>query len=50
MCALLAKLVRVEHVYATVFVDETIYDKTSKEMDKRFDLKEQNLRNLIRYV
>ncbi|PAV19567.1 UDP-Glycosyltransferase glycogen phosphorylase [Pyrrhoderma noxium] len=51
MCSLLAKLVRVEHVYATVFVDESIYDKTSKETDKRFDLsKEQHLRNLIRIV
>ena len=51
MCALLAKLVRVEHVYATVFVDESIYEKTSKETDKRFDLdKEQHLRNLIRYI
>ena len=51
MCSLLAKLVRVEHVYATVFVDESIYEKTSKETDKRFDLdKEQHLRNLIRYI
>ena len=51
MCALLAKLVRVEHVYATVFVDETMLAKTIKETDKRFDLnKEQNLRNLIRYI
>ncbi|PAV19566.1 UDP-Glycosyltransferase glycogen phosphorylase [Pyrrhoderma noxium] len=51
MCALLAKLVRVEHVYATIFVDETMLAKTIKETDKRFDLnKEQNLRNLIRIV
>ena len=51
MCALLAKLVRVEHVYATIFVDETMLAKTIKDTDKRFDLnKEQNLRNLIRYI
>ena len=51
MCALLAKLVRVEHVYATILADEMMYARISKELDKRFDLsKEQHLRNLIRYV
>ena len=51
MCALLARLVRVEHVYATVLLDETMYARISKEIDKKFDLnKEQHLRNLIRYV
>ena len=51
MCALLARLVRVEHVYATVLLDETMHARISKEIDKKFDLnKEQHLRNLIRYV
>ncbi|PAV19564.1 UDP-Glycosyltransferase glycogen phosphorylase [Pyrrhoderma noxium] len=51
MCALLAKLVRVEHVYATILADEIMYARISKEIDKRFDLsKEQHLRNLIRIV
>ena len=51
MCALLSRLVRVEHVYATVLLDETMYARISKEIDKKFDLnKEQHLRNLIRYV
>ena len=51
MCALLARLVRVEHVYATVLLDETMHARISKELDKKFDLnKEQHLRNLIRYV
>ena len=49
MCALLARLVRVEHVYATILADEMMYARISKELDKRFDLsKEQHLRNLIR--
>ena len=50
MCALLAKLVRVEHVYATIFVGVPFFEKANKEVDAQFSKEEANLRKRIRYA